>query len=79
MFRFFELPEGTVHRINGMDEAAALDGIIHLEFGTPLGGRIVAPVSADERPGCVLAVAPTRSDVIALMEQAMNLIHIEVV
>lgn len=78
MFRFFELPEGTIHRIEGISRAAALDGVIHLEFGTPLGSRVVTPVNADERPGFVLAVAPTRSDVIALTEKVMSLVNIEV-
>lgn len=78
MFRFFELPEGTVHRIEGIGQAAELDGVIHLEFGTPLGGRVVTPVNADERPGFVLAVAPTRSAVIALTEKVMRLVKIEV-
>jgi len=78
MFRFFELPEGTVHRIEGIDKAASLDGVIHLEFRVPLGGRVVTPVNADERPGFVLAVAPTRADVIALTEKVMNIVNIEV-
>jgi biotin carboxylase len=78
MFRFFELPEGTIHRIEGISRAAALDGVIHLEFATPLGGRVVTPVDADERPGFVLAVAPTRSEVMALTERAMSLVDIEV-
>ncbi len=78
MFRFFELPEGTIHRIEGISKAAALDGVIHLEFGTPLGSRVVTPVNADERPGFVLAVAPTRSEVIALTEDVMTLVNIEV-
>jgi biotin carboxylase len=79
MFRFFQLPEGTVRSIEGITMAAALEGVLHLEVGPPVGSRVFTPVDAGDRPGFVLAVARTRPDVIALTEKAMGLVKIEVV
>lgn len=78
MIRFFELPDGIVHGVDGIGDAAALQGVIHVEFSPRLGSRVVAPVSGDERPGYILAVAPTRPEVVAVMQKAMSLVKIEI-
>jgi biotin carboxylase len=79
ILRFFELPLGTIRRISGLQEAAAVPGVIHLEFARTVGWRLLPAIDGDYRPGFVLAVAPDRAQAIAIADQVTSLVAVEVV
>jgi biotin carboxylase len=77
--RFFELPAGTVRRIDGLREAAAVEGVIHLEFAPRIGTRLERAVSGDQRPGFVLATAKSRAQAVSIADEVTRLIAVDVV
>ncbi len=79
ILRFFELPSGTVRGLSGLHEAAAVPGVVHLDFTPAVGARLKPPVSGDQRPGFVLAVGNSRDQVIAIADQVTKLIAVDVV
>jgi biotin carboxylase len=78
LLRFFELPEGVVRRVRGLREAAALPGVIHLEFNPTEGTRLKRAVSGDQRPGFVLVAASSRAQAMAIADEVMALVTVEV-
>jgi biotin carboxylase len=78
ILRFFELPSGKVRRVSGLKEAAALPGVIHLDFGPTIGTSLSDANSADQRPGFVLAVAQNRSEAIELADRVTRLVRVEI-
>jgi biotin carboxylase len=78
ILRFFELPEGTVRRVRGLREAAALPGVIHLEFNPTEGTRLKRAVSGDQRPGFVLVAANSRAQAMAIADEVMTLVTVDV-
>jgi biotin carboxylase len=79
ILRFFDIPAGTVRRVDGLREAAAQPGIIHLEFGPKPGIRFERPVSGDGRPGFFMAVAGSRAEVVAIADRVTSLVEVEMV
>jgi biotin carboxylase len=79
ILRFFELPAGTVRQVSGLREAAALEGVIHLEFTPTAGARLERPVSGDQRPGFVLATAASRAQAIAIADEVTRFIAVDMV
>jgi biotin carboxylase len=77
--RFFEIHPGTVRRIDGLKEAAALAGVIHLEFAPTVGARLERAISGDQRPGFVLAAAESRSKALAIADEVTRRIVVDVV
>lgn len=78
LLRFFELPAGVVRRIRGLREAAALPGVLHLELDLMEGTRLKRAVSGDQRPGFVLLAASSRAQAMAIADEVMALVTVEV-
>jgi biotin carboxylase len=79
ILRFFELPSGVVRRVSGLHEAAALEGVLHLEFAPTAGTHLERPVSGDQRPGFVLATAASRAQAIAIADEVTRIIAVDMV
>jgi biotin carboxylase len=79
ILRFFQLPSGTIRAIRGLDEAAALPGVLHVELAPTVGTRLTPPVSGDQRPGFMLAVAESRQGAIAIADKVTELVSVDVV
>ena len=56
LVEFFMLPEGTLRRVEGLDEARAVPGVVDVRFFIKPGDRVVPAVNATQRPGFLLAV-----------------------
>jgi biotin carboxylase len=78
ILQFLDLPSGTVRRIGDLRAAAAVPGVIHLELDAKVGTRLAPPVSADQRPGFVLATARSREQVIAVAHEVKRRLAVEV-
>jgi biotin carboxylase len=78
ILRFFEFEAGMVQRINGLEEAASLDGVIHLEFSPTIGTVLTEPHSGDQRPGFVLATAASREEAIKLANEVMTTVTVDI-
>jgi biotin carboxylase len=78
MLRFFEFAPGVVRSVSGLEAAAALDGVIHLQFSPTVGATLCEPRSGDQRPGFVLAAAASREQVIELGNKVMRTVQIEI-
>jgi biotin carboxylase len=76
--RFFEIRAGTVRRIDGLKEAAALAGVIHLEFVPTIGTCLERAISGEQRPGFVLGVAENRSKAVAIADEVTRRIVVDV-
>ena len=79
ILRFFQLPAGTLRAVRGLREAAAIPGVIHIEFTPRVGNRLAPPISGDQRPGYVLAVANSRERAIAIADKVTDLVVVDVV
>jgi biotin carboxylase len=79
ILRFFELPSGTVRQVSGLHEAAALEGVVHLEFAPTVGTRLERLISGDQRPGFVLATAASRAQAIAIADEVTRFIAVDMV
>jgi biotin carboxylase len=77
--RFFDIRAGTVRHIDGLKEAGALAGVIHLEFAPTIGTRLERAISGDQRPGFVLAAAESRSAAVAIADEVTRRIVVDVV
>ena len=77
--RFFELPSGVVRHVGGIAEAAALPGVVHLEFAVTAGACLERPVSGDQRPGFVLIAADSRAQAKARAAKVTSLIALDMV
>jgi biotin carboxylase len=76
--RFLTLPEGVVRKVDGLEQARAMPGVvrcdIHLEPGT-----VIKPFrNSSERHGYVLAVGATAREAIDNVEAAMRTIMVTV-
>lgn len=78
ILRFFEFAPGIVRNISGLEQAAALDGVIHLQFSPTIGATLREPRSGDQRPGFVLAVAASRHEAIELGNTVMRTVKLEI-
>jgi biotin carboxylase len=79
ILRFFQFPRGMVRRVYGLEEAAAVPGVIHIEFKPAVGDQLARAISGDQRPGFVLAVAESRNQAIAIADKVMSLVSLDVV
>jgi biotin carboxylase len=77
ILRFFELPPGTIRSVSGLAQAAAQAGVIHFEFMPKPGDTIRRAVSADQRPGFMLAVGNSREEIIDIADRVTSIIKVE--
>jgi len=75
--RYFEFPAGTVREIRGLREAAALAGVVHLEFAPQVGTVLGRVVSGDQRPGFVLTAAGSRAQAMAIADEVTRLVAVD--
>ena len=61
---FMQMPLGTLHRIIGVDEAAAIPGVAVVHFNVAVGEEIEPLGHKDHRPGYVVALADTTKQAI---------------
>ncbi|HWI65922.1 MAG TPA: ATP-grasp domain-containing protein [Symbiobacteriaceae bacterium] len=76
--RFFAHEPGVVRRITGLDEAAAVPGIVRVVCRVRPGDRVDALASSDSRPGYMLAVGATLDEADDHLETAWRLVHFHV-
>ena len=74
--RFFDAPRGTIVGIDGVEEAAAIDGICEISFTKGVGDTVGEIGSSTDRIGFVIAQADTAEAAIKLCEQATHIIKI---
>jgi biotin carboxylase len=79
ILRFFQFPAGTVRRVRGLREAAAIPGVVCIEFTPQVSDRLRPPVSGDQRPGYVLAVASSREQAIATADKVTDLVAVDMI
>jgi biotin carboxylase len=76
--RFFDLPEGRIRAIRGLQDAAAEPGVVHLDFVPSVGDEISTPQSGDQRPGFVIGISKSRAEACALADKVMRLVEVDV-
>lgn len=77
IFQFFDLGVGRVHEIEGLHEAAALPGVLHLEFNRRVGDFLGRVETDEERPGFFLAQGESREEIKMLAERVASVLRVE--
>lgn len=72
---FLRMPTGTLRAVSGVAEAQAIAGVIALHFNAKPGDVIGTPLHKDERPGFVVAVAPTSAEALRIGRLAKGTIR----
>jgi len=73
---FIRLPPGRISEIIGIEAAAAVPGIAAIHFNLGIGEQVGALEHKDRRPGYVVALADTASEVIDIALRAKSLISV---
>lgn len=76
--RFLQSRAGTLVALRGVDEAAALAGVVRADIGVQVGAAVQASHHSAARPGYVLAVGDTRAAAVGTAERALDTIVLEV-
>ena len=74
--RFFTPAPGRVRRIHGVDEVRANPAVLEVHLDVEPGGRIGEVRSSSERPGYLIAQAPTPRAALDLCQQLANQVQI---
>ncbi|MNI24205.1 Alanine-anticapsin ligase BacD [compost metagenome] len=76
--RYFETVPGKVVRINGVDEARDLEGIIQITFVKNIGNIVGEINSSSDRIGFVISQSFSADEAIETCKTAQKLIHIDI-
>lgn len=76
--RFFDVPRGTIKSISGVEDARKIEGIQEITFTKNVGDTAGDINSSTDRCGFVIAQADNAENAIAICEQAIAKIKIEV-
>ncbi len=79
VLRFFNLPEGKLTGITGLEEAKAIDGVHEVELDVAPGDIIKPIVSDGTRHGLIITSADTREIAIQRADQAETTVKFEIV
>lgn len=77
--RFFDFKPGTVRNVGSKQEAASIDGVVHLDFELNVGDCLQSVVSGDQRPGFVLAKANSRARAIEIADEVTRVLAVDMV
>jgi biotin carboxylase len=77
--RYFETKPGILKRIEGIEKAKNIPGVIEISFVHDIGDTVGEIGSSTDRIGFVIAQAETRQQAIDICEQVINSIKIDVV
>lgn len=73
---YLQLPMGIIERINGMNEAHAISGIIASYLGVGPGSHIKSLLEKNDRPGYMIAVADTANEAIQRTLDAVSQLQV---
>ena len=76
--RFFDVPQGTIKNISGVEDAKAISGIQEITFTKNVGDTAGDINSSTDRCGFVIAQSDTAKNAVKLCEEAISKIKIEV-
>ena len=76
--RFLEADEGVIEKIDGIEEASKIPGVVRIGIDKGVGEKSVVIRSSLDRIGYVIAQADTPQEAIKICESAMELIDIKV-
>jgi biotin carboxylase len=76
--RYFQLPEGKVEAVEGVEEALQSDGVIKVELQIEVGQELRPFTNSDERPGYVAVYATDREAAELLAAEAMNKVRVRI-
>jgi len=79
VLRFFNLPQGRLVGIAGLEEARALDGVHKIELDVAPGDIIKPIVSDGTRHGLIIASGDTREMVVRRADKAETAVRFEIV
>jgi biotin carboxylase len=74
-FLLSETP-GILQKVQGLEQAQAMEGIVHLELTATPGAHVAPPRSAYDRLGFVIACGQTYPEVAARLQKAMTTIRL---
>ncbi len=74
--RYFQVPEGTIQSIEGVEKAKQIPGIKEISFVKGVGDTVGEIGSSTDRVGFVIAQGETAEDAIALCERAKEAVTI---
>ena len=70
-YRFFAPPKGVFQRVEGIEEAKSIPGVLDIGFSMK-PGTIVNAISGDaDRPGYLVTTADTRDEAVQLAEKVL--------
>ncbi|MBQ7288444.1 MAG: ATP-grasp domain-containing protein [Clostridia bacterium] len=75
--RFIDAPYGTIAKIQGIEHAKEIPGVIEIAFTKQVGDKLEKIKSSTDRAGFVIAQADTAEEAISVCKQAINIIKIE--
>lgn len=76
--RFFDVPQGTIKNISGVEDAQKIDGVKEITFTKNVGDLAGSINSSTDRCGFVIAQSDTAENAIKICEEAIKKIKIEV-
>lgn len=76
--RFFDVPAGTITGISGVEQAKAIPGVREISFTKQVGDTTGAIGASGDRAGFVIAQADTAEAAVAVCQQAMQAIQIQI-
>jgi biotin carboxylase len=77
VLEFLMLPPGRVKKIEGLDEARQLPGVLDVGYNVKAGDRIGVIENGAGRPGYLLAVGESRTEVQQTIEQVKRTLKVE--
>lgn len=77
LLRFMVAPPGTVKRIEGLEQARAIPGIIDLEVDLQPGWKIAPATNTKGRTGHLLAIGDSREEVDQIAREAIHRLRVE--
>jgi len=76
--RFFDVPQGTIKSISGIEDAQKIGGVQEITFTKNVGDMAGSINSSTDRVGFVIAQADTAENAVKICEQAIKMIKIVV-
>lgn len=76
--RYFNVPNGTIKEISGVDEAQKIDGVKEITFVKEVGETAGDINSSTDRVGFVIAQGKTAEDAVKICEKVLDLVKIKV-
>lgn len=76
VLRFLLFPPGKVERIEGVDEASGLDGVVNFVMYIRPGDVLVPPVMDTQRHGCLITVGDNIDDARQVADEVEKLVQV---